>query len=60
MFVSLVDVIEHLNDHVLEKVVENVFGYLRPKYCFISTPNAEFNKHFMFVEGQRRHPDHLF
>jgi hypothetical protein len=25
-----------------------VFGYLRPKLCFISTPNQEFNAFFEF------------
>jgi hypothetical protein len=39
-----------------------VFGYLRPKWVWLSTPNFEFNSVFKWKESAQkfRHDDHKF
>lgn len=49
-FVSLVEVIEHMQPSLLEKLNYNVFGRLKPKYVYITTPNREFNVIFDELE----------
>jgi hypothetical protein len=44
----MVELIEHLPLEDVGKAVDNVFGYLQPQFCFISTPNREFNVFFAF------------
>ncbi|XP_076454570.1 small RNA 2'-O-methyltransferase-like [Babylonia areolata] len=56
---SLVELIEHLEPDVLEKVTHNVFGCLRPRLVIVTTPNADFNVLFPGFSGFR-HWDHKF
>ncbi|KAI6658585.1 hypothetical protein LOD99_15385 [Oopsacas minuta] len=58
-FVSLIEVIEHLEEDTLTQLPTAIFGTLRPKYVFITTPNSEFNILFKNFSGFR-HPDHKF
>lgn len=44
--VSMVEVIEHLQCEQIPKANQTVFGFLRPQYVVITTPNREFNVHF--------------
>uniref|UniRef100_A0A182LT71 Small RNA 2'-O-methyltransferase n=1 Tax=Anopheles culicifacies TaxID=139723 RepID=A0A182LT71_9DIPT len=54
-------VIEHLHQPVLDKVPENVFGFIKPKVAMFSTPNAEYNVLFDgLYENGFRHLDHKF
>ena len=46
--VTLVELIEHLVPEDIPQAMDNVFGYMKPKLCFISTPNKEFNDYFEF------------
>ncbi|KFB50613.1 AGAP005647-PA-like protein [Anopheles sinensis] len=56
-----IEIIEHLHQPVLDKVPENVFGFIKPKVAFFSTPNAEFNVLFDgLLENGFRHDDHKF
>lgn len=51
--------VEHLDPEILDKVPSTVFGSLRPKAAFFSTPNCEYNVLFPNFTGFR-HPDHRF
>ncbi|XP_052897116.1 uncharacterized protein LOC128304033 [Anopheles moucheti] len=56
-----IEIIEHLHQPVLDKVPENVFGFIKPKVAFFSTPNAEYNVLFDgLYENGFRHLDHKF
>uniref|UniRef100_A0A182K245 Small RNA 2'-O-methyltransferase n=1 Tax=Anopheles christyi TaxID=43041 RepID=A0A182K245_9DIPT len=56
-----IEIIEHLHQPVLDKVPENVFGFIKPKVAFFSTPNAEYNVLFDgLLENGFRHDDHKF
>ncbi|XP_053674510.1 uncharacterized protein LOC128724813 [Anopheles nili] len=56
-----IEIIEHLHQPVLEKVPENVFGYIKPKVAMFSTPNVEYNVLFDgLLENGFRHDDHKF
>ncbi|XP_075168254.1 hen1 methyltransferase [Haematobia irritans] len=55
------ELIEHLHADVLEKVPENIFGFVQPKLAVFSTPNSEFNVLFDgLLENGFRHHDHKF
>lgn len=58
--ISLVEVIEHMDDNCLVKCVDVVFSKLQPHYVLITTPNSEFNVVFGDKEGKFRHWDHKF
>ena len=58
-FVSLIEVIEHLEEDTLSQLPSAIFGTLKPKYVFVTTPNSEFNVLFKNFSGFR-HPDHKF
>jgi 2-polyprenyl-3-methyl-5-hydroxy-6-metoxy-1,4-benzoquinol methylase len=63
--ITMLEVIEHMDDDVLGQVPKVVFGIYQPELVIISTPNAEFNVHFpnlMYgtAEQQFRHWDHRF
>ncbi|RUS80442.1 hypothetical protein EGW08_011811 [Elysia chlorotica] len=58
---TLIEVIEHLHPDTLARVTENVFGHLKPRLCFVTTPNSEFNVLFKNPDpSQFRHWDHKF
>uniref|UniRef100_A0A1B0FQG5 Small RNA 2'-O-methyltransferase n=1 Tax=Glossina morsitans morsitans TaxID=37546 RepID=A0A1B0FQG5_GLOMM len=55
------EIIEHLHADVLEKVPENIFGFVQPKLAIFSTPNSEFNVLFdSLLKNGFRHFDHKF
>ncbi|CAG5116284.1 unnamed protein product, partial [Candidula unifasciata] len=59
--VLLIEVIEHLEAGVLERVTDNVFGNMRPRLCVVTTPNSEFNVLFNNDDPKKfRHWDHKF
>uniref|UniRef100_A0A1I8PVA2 Small RNA 2'-O-methyltransferase n=1 Tax=Stomoxys calcitrans TaxID=35570 RepID=A0A1I8PVA2_STOCA len=59
--VIALELIEHLHAEVLEKVPENIFGFIQPKLAIFSTPNCEFNVLFDgLLENGFRHHDHKF
>ncbi|XP_058059999.1 uncharacterized protein LOC131210697 [Anopheles bellator] len=56
-----IEIIEHLHQPVLDKVPENVFGFIKPKVALFSTPNAEYNVLFdSLLPNGFRHDDHKF
>ena len=49
--ITLIEIIEHLEISQLEKLEENVFGFLKPKKVIVSTPNSDFN---VFFETEKK------
>lgn len=59
------EVVEHLDPHLVEALPKTIFGSYRPKLAIISTPNAEFNINFPELkygteDTTFRHNDHRF
>ncbi|HYF04513.1 MAG TPA: 3' terminal RNA ribose 2'-O-methyltransferase Hen1 [Patescibacteria group bacterium] len=58
---TIIEVIEHLDEERLTALERNVFGFARPNYVIITTPNAEYNALFETLPaGKFRHKDHRF
>ncbi|WP_424950993.1 3' terminal RNA ribose 2'-O-methyltransferase Hen1 [Deinococcus sp.] len=58
---ALVEVIEHLDEGRLWTLARVVFGDARPGTVVVTTPNAEYNARYAFLEeGEARHQDHRF
>jgi len=58
---ALVEVIEHLDEPRLASMEKVVFGYTKPMYVIITTPNKEYNVLFASMpEDKMRHTDHRF
>jgi 3' terminal RNA ribose 2'-O-methyltransferase Hen1 len=58
---ALVEVIEHLDPPRLRAFERVVFEFARPGTVVITTPNAEYNVHFVgLANGTMRHKDHRF
>jgi 3' terminal RNA ribose 2'-O-methyltransferase Hen1 len=58
---TLVEVIEHIEEERLDVVRKVVFAEARPRRVVITTPNAEYNARFATLPaGQWRHSDHRF
>lgn len=53
--------IEHMLPHDLDRLVHNVFGFVKPWVAVVTTPNGDFNVLFKKLEknGLRR-LDHFF
>ena len=59
--VTLIEVIEHMNECDLPALVECVFQHVRPHMVVVTTPNADFKKFFPnHTPGKFRHWDHKF
>ena len=60
--ITCIEIIEHLKEDVLKLLVDNIFGYIRPKLVIITTPNADFNVLFPELKNscKLRHWDHKF
>jgi len=59
--ITMVEVIEHLPAHVLERLPYVLFGFYRPEVIVISTPNQEYNQCIKgFDLNTFRHDDHKF
>lgn len=58
---ALVEVIEHLDEPRLAAMEKVIFGYTKPIYVIITTPNKEYNVLFdSMPENAMRHTDHRF
>ncbi|RAJ08721.1 3' terminal RNA ribose 2'-O-methyltransferase Hen1 [Chitinophaga skermanii] len=57
---ALVEVIEHLEEHRLQALEKNLFGYLQTPHIFITTPNKDWNNTFTEDNSKMRHTDHRF
>lgn len=59
--ITLLEVIEHIDEPRLDSLERAIFGFARPRFVVISTPNSEYNVRFPKLEsGEYRHPDHRF
>ncbi|MBV9856014.1 MAG: 3' terminal RNA ribose 2'-O-methyltransferase Hen1 [Streptosporangiaceae bacterium] len=59
--VVLMEVIEHVDPPRLPALERTVFGFAAPGTVVVTTPNAEYNKHFEGLPaGAMRHRDHRF
>ncbi len=57
----LMEVIEHIDPPRLPAVAASVFGHARPSTVVITTPNVEYNPHYVgMAAGSLRHHDHRF
>lgn len=57
--IILCEVIEHIDEHRLPKVMKTILEDYQPKSIIITTPNKEYNQIYELGEGYR-HPDHRF
>ena len=65
-FVTALELIEHLDPEDVSKAVKEIFGRLKPKCVYLTTPNIEYND--LLTEsfgrdrrhGKFRHLDHKF
>jgi len=57
--IILCEVIEHIDEYRLPKIMQTILQDYRPKLLLITTPNQEYNKVYGMGEGYR-HPDHRF
>jgi 3' terminal RNA ribose 2'-O-methyltransferase Hen1 len=59
--ITLLEVIEHVDEGRLGSLERIVFGEIKPKIAVITTPNREYNASFTRLRaGAMRHPDHRF
>ncbi|EAR91161.3 small RNA 2'-O-methyltransferase (macronuclear) [Tetrahymena thermophila SB210] len=60
--VILVELIEHLQVEDVFLIEQNLFGFLRPQFVIVTTPNSDFNVYFNFKEQGVlfRDKDHKF
>lgn len=56
--VTLCEVIEHVLESDVPALTRLIFSHINPKYCIVTTPNADFNVNF--GRPGFRHPDHKF
>ena len=56
--VTLCEVIEHVFERDVPALTRLIFSHINPKYCIVTTPNADFNVNF--GKPGFRHPDHKF
>lgn len=63
-FITMLEVIEHLDAACVDKAVVQIFELLSPTFIFLTTPNIEYNyvleKFFGKRNSKFRHPDHKF
>jgi small RNA 2'-O-methyltransferase len=56
----MVETIEHVKPGLLSAVEHSVFGQMRPRVVYLTTPNREYNPLFGLSLDQFREPDHKF
>ena len=61
----MIELIEHLMLKDVPKIGETVFGFYQPQYVIVTTPNSDFNQHFVNLSndwkvGQFRDDDHKY
>jgi 3' terminal RNA ribose 2'-O-methyltransferase Hen1 len=54
------EVIEHIDESRLPRVMDTIFGSYKPKVLLISTPNVEYNSVYQMDDEKVRHKDHRF
>jgi small RNA 2'-O-methyltransferase len=57
---AMVETIEHVHPEGLSSVERAVFGGMRPRVLYLTTPNREYNPLFGLAPGERREQDHQF
>lgn len=55
----LCEVIEHIDEDRIPKMMATLLDTYRPKSLFVTTPNREYNKVYG-LDSSYRHPDHRF
>ena len=59
--ITLLEVIEHVDEDRLPSLERAVFGSAHPRAIIVTTPNAEHNVRFpALADGGFRHSDHRF
>ena len=57
----VIEVIEHLDPPRLSAFERVLFEFARPDTVILTTPNIEYNRHYLnLVDGRYRHRDHRF
>lgn len=54
------EVIEHIDESRLPKVMDTILGSYKPKVLIITTPNVEYNRVYQMEDEEVRHKDHRF
>ncbi len=57
---AMVETIEHIKPELLSAAEQTVFGQMRPRAVFLTTPNREYNPLFDLRPDEFREPDHKF
>ncbi|MFO8024557.1 methyltransferase domain-containing protein [Thiohalophilus sp.] len=57
---AMVETIEHLKPGALSAAEQVVFGQMRPRVVYVTTPNREYNSLYGLSPGQLREADHEF
>lgn len=57
---AMVETIEHVKPGLLSAVEQSVFGQMRPRVIYLTTPNREYNPLFGLQPGEFREADHKF
>lgn len=57
---AMVETIEHVKPGLLSAVEQNVFGQMRPRIVYLTTPNREYNPLLGLHPGEYREMDHKF
>lgn len=56
----MVETIEHIEPGQLSAVERTVFGQMRPRILYLTTPNREYNPLYGLYPDELRDPDHKF
>lgn len=56
----LCEVIEHIEEYRLDRVMDNILREYSPKTLIVTTPNKDYNAVYGMEEEQIRHNDHRF
>lgn len=58
----MISSIEHVYPETEQNLVQNIFGFIKPKIVIFTTPNSDFNELFGSpkFENGFRHEDHKF
>lgn len=56
----LCEVIEHIDEYRLARVMENIFAEYAPKTLIVTTPNKDYNAVYEMEQEEMRHGDHRF
>lgn len=58
--VVCIELIEHLELDIVEKLEKTIFGFIEPEIAIFTTPNSDFNVLLNGMQGKFRHWDHKF